>query len=292
MNAIATVLLAFGPTVSARRLSGADHSLKAPGSSSPRQAPPIAQSGLVIDEVKLSEDNALPAELAEEICLLPEEPQVRIEVAPSNSRRIFSGIDIIAPIELIWKTLTDYENLQDLVPSLVSNTVLFRTEDGGARLDQVGEAKVLPGIKFQARAVLDVVPYDEQNPIPINMLMDSIFPDRVDQQEKEYFRNVSLCRDVFPCPDAYQELPYRDLTMQNVPGQGDFLHYQGVWRMQQLPRCALTGVSATRLTYAVEIRPKGFLPVRLIENRIAKDLKANLLAIKEHVEALSHDIVL
>ncbi len=37
---------------------------------------------------------------------------------------------------------------------------------------------------------------------------------------------------------------------------------------------------ATRLTYAVEIQPKGLLPVRLIEGRIASDLRANLAAIR------------
>jgi hypothetical protein len=45
--------------------------------------------------------------------------------------------------------------------------------------------------------------------------------------------------------------------MQNVPGEGDFEHYQGVWRLQNLPNCALDGGDATRLTYAVEIKPKG-----------------------------------
>ena len=44
--------------------------------------------------------------------------------------------------------------------------------------------------------------------------------------------------------------------MQNVEGVGDFEHYQGVWRMQSLASCAPEGKDATRLTYAVEIRPK------------------------------------
>jgi hypothetical protein len=44
--------------------------------------------------------------------------------------------------------------------------------------------------------------------------------------------------------------------MQNVEGVGDFEHYQGVWRMQSLANCAPQGKDATRLTYAVEIRPK------------------------------------
>ena len=73
--------------------------------------------------------------------------------------------------------------------------------------------------------------------------------------------------------------------MQNVLGSGDFDHYQGVWRMQSLPNCAPNGGDASRLTYAVEIKPKGILPVKLIEGRIASDLKANMAAIRAYVEA-------
>ena len=55
--------------------------------------------------------------------------------------------------------------------------------------------------------------------------------------------------------------------------------------MQSLPNCAPNGGNASRLTYAVEIKPKGFLPVKLIEGRIASDLKANLAAIRDYVES-------
>ena len=54
--------------------------------------------------------------------------------------------------------------------------------------------------------------------------------------------------------------------------------------MQSLPNCAPNGGDASRLTYAVEIKPKGILPVKLIEGRIASDLKANLAAIRDYVE--------
>ena len=46
----------------------------------------------------------------------------------------------------------------------------------------------------------------------------------------------------------------------------------------------------SRLTYAVEIKPKGFLPVKLIEGRIATDLKANLAAIRDYVENLAKTV--
>ena len=34
--------------------------------------------------------------LRDEVCLVPGSPVVRVEVAPGNARRIFTGIDIVA----------------------------------------------------------------------------------------------------------------------------------------------------------------------------------------------------
>jgi hypothetical protein len=218
-----------------------------------------------------------PEVLTDDMCLLPGEPIIRIEEAPSNSRRIYSGIDIIASVDEVWDVLTDYERLQDVVPSLVKNEVLYRYPDGGARLSQVGAARVLPGITFTAKTVLDVRIYNEKNPIP----KESIASYSSDHSSK----NQPLKRGIYPCPLALSSLPHRDITMQSVVGEGDFDHYQGLWRMQALPFCAPEDSVATRLTYAVEIKPKGFLPVRLIEGRIASDLKQNLEAIREFVEA-------
>jgi hypothetical protein len=38
-----------------------------------------------------------------------------------------------------------------------------------------------------------------------------------------------------------------------------------------------------RLTYAVEVSPRAYLPVSLIEGRIVRDLCNNLVAIREYV---------
>jgi hypothetical protein len=58
--------------------------------------------------------------------LLPmREPYVSIEVAPSNSRRIFTGVDIMADMESIWTVLTAFDRLQEVVPSLISSEVSY-----------------------------------------------------------------------------------------------------------------------------------------------------------------------
>ena len=96
-----------------------------------------------------------------------------------------------------------------------------------------------------------------------------------------------MTRGVFPSPYALEELPVSDIAMQSVEGAaGDFSHYQGVWRLQPLPGCeAVEGGAAMRLTYAVELRPRIPVPVKLLEGRIAVDLGKNLQAIRDCAES-------
>ena len=71
--------------------------------------------------------------------------------------------------------------------------------------------------------------------------------------------------------------------MQGVKDIGDFKHYQGVWRLQALPGCAPPGSSAMRLTYSVELSPRAWVPVALLEGRIAAALGENLEAVRVYV---------
>jgi hypothetical protein len=93
------------------------------------------------DEASYLDDDQTVTVLTDDICLVPGDPIVRVEEAPGNSRRIFTGIDISCNIDTVWTLLTTYENLHKVVPSLVKNEVLSRTSNG-ARLLQVGGAKV------------------------------------------------------------------------------------------------------------------------------------------------------
>ena len=53
----------------------------------------------------------------------------RVDAAPGNSRRIYMGVDINADVPTVWDLLTDYEGLADVVPNLVSNEVIKKTEE-------------------------------------------------------------------------------------------------------------------------------------------------------------------
>jgi len=246
----------------------------------------------VMSSVGRGDDADTPAVLSDEICLVPGSPIVRVEVAPGNARRIFTGIDIVAEVddvlETVWETLTDYTNLANVVPNLVSNDVVERSADG-ARLFQRGAAKLAPGITFTAVTTLDVVEYREGLPAAMEAdhLADADAADGSADTDsaavRKYGSALPLTWDVFPRPYCISSLPSRDLTMQGVQGKGDFAFYQGVWRMQPLPGCAPPGSSAMRLTYSVELRPRAWVPVALLEGKIAEALAENLEAVRDYV---------
>ena len=246
------------------------------------------------------DDNECPAVLSEDICLVPGNPIVRVEAAPGNARRIFTGIDIVAEcpnvLELVWGTLTDYENLAEAVPNLVENKVLSYDPRGGARLEQVGAAKLAPGVTFKATTTLDVREYFDG--LPAKMEADHLVEDEDESADSEkqstdsaavrrFGSALPLTADVFPRPYCISSMPRRDITMQGVQDVGDFRFYQGVWRMQELPGCAPPGASAMRLTYSVELSPRLWVPVALLEGRIASALGENLEAIRDYVVAMT-----
>lgn len=225
----------------------------------------------------------------EPVCLVPGEAISRVEVAPGNARRIWTGVDILASVDAVWDVLTDYEGLSNVVPNLVKNTVVA-TYDGpepprGARLQQKGASRLVPGISFSASTTLDVSEWPAGG-LPAEMVAsgDGAGEGGSDSAVREFDASLPLVRGVFPRPYSIGDLPFRDIAMQNVAGVGDFAHYQGVWRLQPLPGCAPDGQDAMRLTYAVEIKPSLPVPIALLESRIASDLAGNLLAIRDWVE--------
>jgi hypothetical protein len=252
-----------------------------------------------------------PPFIGEDQCLVPGEAVVRVEKAPENSRRIFAGIDIMASIDDVWNVLTNYEHLQDVVPNLVVNEVLERydgedvdymSDNGGfdeslpeevqankiskklkgCLLRQVGGAKVV-GINFSARTTLEVREWPQGMPDFCHFTDDSFDGISREARAKESKR-IQLKRYRFPRPFALSRLPTKDISMQSIANDdGEFRMYQGVWRMQPLPGCAPPGKQAMRLTYAVEISPRAYLPVSLVEGRITQDMCTNLRAIRDFV---------
>jgi len=213
-------------------------------------------------------------------------------------------------LELYAQILTDYNHLQDVVPNLVRNDILQSfdgdaTEDAtydteapeevqcrqvadqmkGAVMKQVGGAKVA-GINFSARTTLEVREWPNGMP-DFAHFKDDMWEGKSRVTRAKEYPTVPLTRYRFPRPFALSSLPTKDISMQSVvQDDGEFRLYQGVWRMQPLPGCAPPGKQAMRLTYAVEISPRAYLPVRLVEGRIVKDLCTNLEAIRKVVSTV------
>jgi hypothetical protein len=273
-----------------------------------------AISSVAFEDVDYGTSEMAPPFLGEDQCLVPGEPVVRVEKAPENSRRIFAGIDILASVDDVWRVLTDYAHLQDVVPNLSVNVVLEEypaissdpillpndkdvptnaeqcqmssQQLKGAKLRQVGGAKIA-GINFSARTTLEVREWPTGLPDSAHWFDDDAANgttrSSLSERAKDYAK-VKLQRYLFPRPFAISSLPTRDITMQSVPeDDGEFRMYQGVWRMQPLLGCAPPGKQAMRLTYAVEISPRAYLPVQLVEGRIVRDLCNNLQAIRDFV---------
>mmetsp|Transcript_9390 Transcript_9390/g.15561 ORF Transcript_9390/g.15561 Transcript_9390/m.15561 type:complete len:588 (-) Transcript_9390:34-1797(-) len=267
-------------------------------------------STLKYEDVDYTLTDMAPPFINEDECLVPGEPVVRVEKAPQNSRRIFAGIDIPVSVDAVWNLLTDYPNLQKVVPNLVVNEVLelYSGDEGGegkilsvdtslsdadqckaiannmkgAVLKQVGGAKVV-GINFSARTTLEVREWPSGMP-DFAHYEDEIYQGKSRGERVRESKGRELTRYVFPRPFALSSLPHKDISMQSIENDdGEFRMYQGVWRMQPLPGCSPPGESAMRLTYAVEVSPRPYLPVALVEGRIAQDLCANLKAIRDRM---------
>ncbi len=149
----------------------------------------------------------------------------------------------------------------------------------GAILKQVGGAKVV-GINFSARTTLEVREWPQGMP-DFAHFEEEVYEGKSRSTRVRESKGRELERYVFPRPFALSSLPHKDISMQSVEkDDGEFRMYQGVWRMQPLPGCSPPGGSAMRLTYAVEVSPRPYLPVALVEGRIAQDLCANLKAIR------------
>ena len=52
--------------------------------------------------------------------------EVTVERAGNNSRCLYAGIDVAAPIEAVWDALTDYDALDNFIPGAFPQMVFLR----------------------------------------------------------------------------------------------------------------------------------------------------------------------
>eukprot|EP00249_Psilotum_nudum_P012119 c23590_g1_i1 orf=1595-2620(+) len=174
--------------------------------------------------------------------------KVIIQKTATNTRRISATIPIEAPLEVVWSVLTDYENLVDFIPGLAVSQLIERW-DQGARLLQVAQQDLAFGLKFRAKGVLDI------------------------------------------CETPVEILPYgvrRTIEFKMI--EGDFQVFQGTWSMEQVVETDLGNLKAlketggpTCLSYIVNVKPKYWLPVHLVESRLCSEIQVNLACVQEQV---------
>ena len=82
---------------------------------------------------------------------------IEIEKISERQRRISAKIEILRPVEQVWKVLTDYEALTQFLPNLAKSNLLPHPK-GGIRLEQIGYGRLLR-MNFSARVVLDLEEY-------------------------------------------------------------------------------------------------------------------------------------
>ncbi|KAF8047770.1 hypothetical protein N665_2836s0003 [Sinapis alba] len=184
---------------------------------------------------------------------------IEVKKLEKSSRRIRSKIGMEASLDAVWRVLTDYEKLSDFIPGLVVSE-LVEKEGNRVRLFQMGQQNLALGLKFNAKAVLDCF-----------------------EKELEILPNGRR----------------REIDFKMV--EGDFQLFEGKWSIEQLDK-GIHGEALdlqfkdfpTTLAYTVDVKPKMWLPVRLVEGRLCKEIKTNLLSIRDTaqkvIEGVIHDL--
>lgn len=177
---------------------------------------------------------------------------VRIERPSSNSRTILGEITIPVPLDAVWSILTDYDRLATHVPNLVESRIVQRPDGGEpgdgrfrCRLFQRGAQKIV-GFEFGASVTMDMREMANDRPTT---------PD--DNTVAARKRRI-----IFKCVDSFF-----------------FDEFDGEWTVvEQLDE---DGKPESLLSYVVDVRPKGPVPVAALEWRIREDVPTNLRAVKK-----------
>ncbi|MEH2241706.1 SRPBCC family protein [Nostoc sp.] len=102
---------------------------------------------------------------------------------------------------------------------------------------------------------------------------------RLEQVGSQRLLNFNFCARVVL--DLEEYFP-KEINFRMV--EGDFKGFSGRWCLEPY---SLGEDVGTNLCYTIQVWPKLTMPVGIIENRLSKDLRLNLLAIHQRVEKLA-----
>lgn len=191
---------------------------------------------------------------------------VRIDRTSPNSRRIAGEIVVNADPMDVWAILTDYDQLSVHVPNLVASRRI--SDEGGqagdgshkCRLYQRGAQKII-GFEFGADVTMD-------------MTESIVVAGKTGKSTKsrDTDPNAVSLTGLFP--------EERRIAFKCVDSQF-FSEFDGTWRVVPMPDNPFTGEAETTVSYTVDVRPKGPVPVAALEWRIREDVPTNLRAVKK-----------
>ncbi|MEH2248280.1 SRPBCC family protein [Nostoc sp.] len=102
---------------------------------------------------------------------------------------------------------------------------------------------------------------------------------RLEQIGSQRLLNLNFCARVVL--DLEEYFP-KEINFRMV--EGDFKGFSGSWCLEPY---SLSEDIGTNLCYTIQVWPKLTMPIGIIENRLSKDLRLNLLAIHQRVEELA-----
>ncbi|OUL22748.1 cyclase [Nostoc sp. RF31YmG] len=103
---------------------------------------------------------------------------------------------------------------------------------------------------------------------------------RLEQVGSQRLLNFNFCARVVL--DLEEYFP-KEINFRMV--EGDFKGFAGSWCLEPYSFGEAIG---TNLCYTIQIWPKLTMPVTIIENRLSRDLRLNLLAVYQRVEQLAN----
>ena len=170
---------------------------------------------------------------------------VRIERTSANSRRIYGEIVVPVALRDVWAILTDYDRLSTHVPNLVESKVLQARGAG-----QAGDGQY--SCRLYQKGAQKIIGFEFGASVTMDM-QEAILNAQEGQEERKI---------TFKCADSFF-----------------FNEFDGEWVVKE--RAGDMGQLECLLSYVVDVRPKGPVPVGPLEWRIREDVPTNLRAVKK-----------
>ncbi|KAG6421252.1 hypothetical protein SASPL_117802 [Salvia splendens] len=214
--------------------------------------------------------------------------EIEIVKTGTNSRRIRSKVRIQASLQAVWDILTDYEGLADFIPGLAVSKLLEKT-DNFVRLFQIGQQNIAFGLKFDAKGTIDcvekdleILPFGQRRDIEFKMVEGDfqLFEGKwsVEQVDIHFLCDsdpiASLVSFSVNCVILIVKSLYTSRLLRQVKSNAGDLQSDSVDDVEY----------QTTLVYVVDVKPKVWLPVRLVEGRLCTEIRTNLSCIREEAE--------